>query len=189
MRSIRIVILLTLLVSLFQCKEAEQPLETEEGLVDPEIQVIDSINVTRIDSTGLLYELISPKMIVTFTDRSSTHEEYPEGLKIVFHNKANDSESLISADYGFVDENGLTTIKGDVLIRSEKGDKLETSHLLWDQQRRTLQSDKLIRLIQTSGDTTFGFGLLANEDFSRFQIKNGYVGKVKFDDLKSKLGL
>tara|TARA_B100000497_G_C7600664_1_gene360929 strand:+ start:196 stop:765 length:570 start_codon:yes stop_codon:yes gene_type:complete len=189
MKNCSIIIYLSLIFSLFcRCKEPLDEIVSEEGQVDPGIEIVDSVYMTRIDSTGLLFELTSPRMIVSFTD-NSTNEEYPAGLDIVFHNKSNNSKSLISADYAFVDENGLTTIKGDVLIQSEKGDRLETSHLLWDQQFRTLQSEKMIRLIQATGDTTFGFGLNANEDFSRFQIKNGYAGKVKFDDLKSQLGL
>ena len=176
------------IILFYQCDFNENIEINEEGIVNPDIEVVDSIYITRIDSTGLVYELNSPKMMIYYKDRV-THEEYPDGLDIVFHNKSRNSNSLISANYAYVDENGLTTIRGDVLMQSDQGDRLETSYLLWDQKNGTLETDKLIRLIQTSGDTTYGFGLIANEDFTRFQIKNGYAGKVKFDDLKAKLGL
>ncbi len=169
-----------------QCKKSTVIFENDYENVDPNIEIVDSVHLSRVDSTGLVYEVKSPKMLIYHHHRSSS-QVYPQGLDIVFHNKNKKGESTISANYALVDENGLTTLKGDVLIKSERGDKLETSHLLWDQRYRTIQTNKLIRLIQISGDTTFGFGLQANEDFSRFQIKKGYAGKVKFDDLKKKL--
>ena len=88
-----------------------------------------------------------------------------------------------------MDENGIITLRGDVVIKSDRGDMLETSHLLWDQYHRKIETDKLIRLIQTSGDTTYGFGLVADEDFSSFQIKNGFAGKRQFQNLRQKLGM
>lgn len=189
MKNIEFVIYLFLAFCvLASCNKSKTERVLDDLLVDPDVEIVDSIYSSRLDSSGLVYELFSPRAIVSFHNRVFLRE-YPKGLEIKFYNKNNIDQSTISANYAEVDNHGLASLKGDVIIESEKGDRLETSHLLWDQRYRTLQTDKLIRLIQITGDTTFGFGLEANEDFSRFSIKNGYAGKVQFDDLKTKLGL
>lgn len=153
--------------------------------IEPGVQTADSIYWKKIDTTGLAYEVFSPRMIINYNGSVLTRQ-YPEGLEIVFYNRHDNSQSSISAGFASEDQNYITTLKNRVRIKSNKGDILETSYLLWDNKNRKLNTDKLIRLIQTNGDTTFGFGLQANEDFSRFKITKGYAGKIKFDDIKNK---
>jgi len=176
-----------LLVALFcACKE-EKPQSAPILIDDPSVEIIDSLHSSSLDSTGLSFELTSPRA-TTRLGKQNFITEYPKGLDIKFFN-ASGGYSSISANYAYVDENSIATLKGDVKIVSEQGDQLETSFLNWDQRYRMVQTDKLVRLIQTKGDTSYGFGLLASQDFSRFKIEKGYAGKVKFEDLKQKLGV
>ena len=184
---IREAIVLLLIMSLFSCSEADEEKDSSVQKVDPSLEVIDSVYLYRIDSTGLVYEVNSPQMLIKYHNSYVT-EEHPNGLSIVFYNR-DAGESSITAGYSYTDKDFMTILKDDVRIVSDRGDVLETSFLKWDRRNRTIQTDKLVKLIQMSGDTSFGFGLQANEDFSRFRIKNGYAGKVQFEDLKQKLGL
>jgi len=183
-------LLLTIFViSLISCNNGnEENIEDLGNNIDPDQEIVDDVVISRIDTLGLKYKLTSPRLVLSFHNRIH-NEEYPQGLNIQFYNQKNESQSSISAGYAHVDENGIITLKQDVVIKSDRGDMLETSHLLWDQYHRKIETDKLIRLIQTSGDTTYGFGLVADEDFSSFQIRNGFAGKRQFQNLREKLGI
>lgn len=182
-------ILIILTLGLLSCGRENNPIPySTDDVIDPDMEIIDSVVISRIDTLGLQYRISSPKMIRTFFNRQ-VHEEFPFGFEVVFYNKKEVTQSSISSGYASIDNNGIITLKEKVKIVSEKGDQLETSFLLWDQYNQQLESDKLIRLIESSGDTTFGFGLVASEDFSRFQIKKGFAGKRQFQNMKERLNL
>ena len=177
------------LLGLSGCKDNLEAREIDDLLlIDPEVEIVDDVVMSRIDSLGLVYKLSSPRLIISFYNRV-INEEYPEGVEIEFYDKANKTNSSISAGYAFVNEKGVTTLKKDVHIISEKGYELETSHLIWDRYYRKIETDKMIRLIKASGDTTYGFGLEANEDFSRFRIKKGFADKRQFQNLSQRMGI
>ncbi len=181
-----------LLIMVFVGSYCNDPVEEERSLnnliIDPEIEIVDSLVISWIDSLGLLYRITSPRMIQSFHDRAF-NQEFPEGFEVNFYNKSGLKALSISAGYANMDEKGIMTLKNDVYIKSENGDVLETSFLIWDTYNRILKTDKLIRLIQAHGDTTFGFGLEANQDFSRFRIKNGFAGTRQFRNIKEQLNL
>ena len=159
-----------------------------DEVIDPEVEIVDSIVISRVDSLGLVYRIDAPKMKRTLAKRQAI-EEYPQGLKVTFFDNKEITQSSISAGYASVDINLVVTLKDNVKIISEKGDQLETSFLIWDQYNHKLETDKLIKLIESKGDTTYGFGLEASEDFSRFQIKRGFAGKRQFQNIKERLDL
>ena len=182
-------IMIVILFSLLSCRNSDEDQTAfENEIVDPEVEIVDSVVISRIDSLGLAYRINGPKMVRSFIKRQNI-EEYPEGLKVTFFNNKEITQSSISSGYASVDNNGVVTLKNSVKIISEKGDQLETSFLVWDQYNRKLVTDKLIRLIESSGDTTYGFGLEASEDFSRFQIKRGFAGKRQFQNITERLNL
>lgn len=164
------------------CVDGQNTLPADDlAHADPKIVIIDSIVESRIDSLGLMYRVVSPKLINTFENNQFLYE-YPEGLEVQFFNKQEGKNSGIVAGYAFIDGQGVAHLKNGVIIRSQNGDELATSQLVWDQYHAILHTDKLVRLIQTSGDTTYGFGLTADQDFTSFRIKKGFVGKRHFQN-------
>ena len=172
----------------FQCqKKIEERPEMARLIVDPEVEVADSVVISRIDTLGLTFRIVSPLMIRTFHNRTLL-EEHPNGFEVFFYNNKHQTGSKISAGYAHIDhEQSLATLEELVKIESENGDILETSDALWNTQYGTLRTDKFIRLIEAAGDTTYGFGLEANQDFTRFKIKNGFAAKRQFQNIMNKL--
>lgn len=157
-------------------------------ITDPDVEIVDSVVISRIDSLGLMYRIISPLMVRSFHNRTY-NEEHPKGFEVIFYDNQQETESSVSAGYANIDDQYLANLRDDVIIKSEKGDVLETTQITWDILHRKLDTDKLIRLIEASGDTTYGFGLVANEDFSRFTIKRGFAGKRQFRNIRDRLKL
>jgi LPS export ABC transporter protein LptC len=59
----------------------------------------------------------------------------------------------------------------NVLVVNEKGDQLNTEHLIWDERTQKLTSDEFVK-ITTKDEIIYGNGFEANQDFSRYRIFN-----------------
>ena len=171
-----------------QCqKKIEESPDISQLIVDPEVEVVDSVVISLIDSLGVMFRIVSPLMIRTFHNRSLL-EEHPNGFQVFFYNNKEQTGSKITAGYAHVDhETSLANLEELVKIESENGDVLETSDAIWNIHHGTLRTDKFIRIIEAAGDTTYGFGLEANQDFTRFKIKRGFAGKRQFQNIMDKL--
>ena len=59
----------------------------------------------------------------------------------------------------------------NVIVTNEKGDKLNTEHLIWDEKKQKLLSNEDVK-ITTKDEIIFGKGFEANEDFTKYKIFN-----------------
>ena len=59
----------------------------------------------------------------------------------------------------------------DVEVVNEKGEKLNTEKLIWDERKELLSSDQFVK-ITTPEEIIMGKGFEANQDFSRYKIFN-----------------
>jgi LPS export ABC transporter protein LptC len=81
-------------------------------------------------------------------------------------------KSRITADYGInYQRDQKMEVKKNVVVVNEKGEQLNTEHLVWDQKQAKLLSDAFVK-ITTKDEIIFGTGLEANEDFTRYKIFN-----------------
>jgi LPS export ABC transporter protein LptC len=62
-------------------------------------------------------------------------------------------------------------VKYNVEVVNAKGDKLNTEHLIWDEQKKKITSDAFVK-ITTAKEIIMGKGLEANQDFTQYEIKN-----------------
>ena len=53
---------------------------------------------------------------------------------------------------------------------SDKGEKLNTEHLFWDEKKEMIYSDVFVK-ITTKDEIIMGEGLESNQDFSRYKFK------------------
>ncbi|MBK8051862.1 MAG: LPS export ABC transporter periplasmic protein LptC [Saprospiraceae bacterium] len=61
---------------------------------------------------------------------------------------------------------------------------METSELIFDEIERIVYTEKLVRITNPiKGDTTYGFGFKANQDFTRFEIKKKVQGKINVSEI------
>jgi hypothetical protein len=59
--------------------------------------------------------------------------------------------------------------KGNVVIINEKGEKLNTEHIVWDQKKETINSDVFVK-ITTNTEILMGDGLESNQSFTKYKI-------------------
>jgi hypothetical protein len=59
--------------------------------------------------------------------------------------------------------------KKDVVVVNEKGEKLMTEYLVWDEKTGKIFSNEFVKII-TADEIIMGNGFESNQDFSRYKI-------------------
>jgi LPS export ABC transporter protein LptC len=98
--------------------------------------------------------------------------EAKKGMKMEFYNDSSQVESTLTAKYArYYELDGNILIKDSVVIVNKKGEQLRTEELVYNQKLKKFYTEKSVK-ITTATQILFGDGLEANEDFSRYEIKN-----------------
>ena len=127
--------------------------------------------MTLYSDSGRVKVKVSAHVFRRFTEpRPLT--ELPKGMNIEFFNDSLHVISHLSARYAIQDLRTKTwEARDDVVVVNQKGEKLNTEKLVWDEQRELLSSDRFVK-ITTAEEIIFGDGFEANQDFSRYRIFN-----------------
>ena len=79
-------------------------------------------------------------------------------------------KSKLDADYGIRYERGeKMEARKNVTVVNQKGETLNTEHLIWDERKEKLTSDEFVK-ITTNDEIIFGNGFEANQDFTKYKI-------------------
>jgi LPS export ABC transporter protein LptC len=108
----------------------------------------------------------------------------PKGMKIIFYTDNSKAQTTLVADYGigFDSGNGMERMeaKRNVVVINEKGEKLNSEHLIWDARTKKIYTPEFVK-ITTKDEVIWGDGFQANEDFSAYEIKN-VKGQIDIKD-------
>ena len=149
----------------------------------PDLRVIEDI--TRVDespvestfnieiiysSEGIVRMIMtSPRM-----DRYETEKPYlemPEGLEVLFYDSLMNVTSSMTAKYAInYGENELVEARNDVVVINELNERLNTEHLVWDQKKEIIFSDKFVKITREE-EVLYGDGFESDERFNQWVIK------------------
>lgn len=92
-------------------------------------------------------------------------------LKLISYDSLLHAESVVTASFArYFPGNGNVIVRDNVVVVNQKGNKLETEELIWNQKLQRFYTNKFVR-ITMDGQITYGQGLEANQDFTWFRIK------------------
>lgn len=146
--------------------EKAKPIETSKNV---EFLYSDSARVRSRLKTPILDHYLGKK----------PYYEMSKGMDVVFFNGIGQEETKITANYGIGYDSGNGTTdskmsimeaKGNVIVVNEKGDKLNTEHLIWNSVTKKIYTNEFVK-ITTKDEVIWGDGLEANEDFTEYEIK------------------
>jgi LPS export ABC transporter protein LptC len=138
-----------------------------------------SIEIIQSDSAKIKLKIIAPKLNRFVND--STYLEFPEGIKMYFYNQRGEVESQIQSNYALnYEKSKLLILKNDVAIINKNGEKLNGEHLIFDNTKQSLFTEEFVK-ITTADEIIFGDGLQANQDFTKYKIKN-IKGTIQIKD-------
>lgn len=111
--------------------------------------------------------------------------ELPKGMNIVFFQEDKKEQTNLTANYGIGYDNGNGVMekmeaKGNVIVINEKGEKLNTEHLIWNTFTKKIYTDAFVK-ITTKDQIIWGDGMEADQDFSEYNIKN-VQGEIDIKD-------
>lgn len=134
--------------------------------------IAEKINLKHTDSTKLKAHLISDKML-DFSNKDFGYNEFPDGIVLHFYNK-NQEKSTVTADYGIIyTKTDLVDLRGNVVLVTHDGKKLEASQLYWDQKNRWIFTNEPYRY-SFGGGFNEGDEFDANQEFTIFSSRNNH---------------
>lgn len=126
------------------------------------------IKILYSDSARVQVEVNAP--VLDRYESDNPYVEMPKGLRAFFYNDRMEVKSRLSADYGIrYERQQRMEARKNVVVVNEKGEQLNTEHLVWDEKEEKLRSDEFVK-ITTKDEIIFGNGFEANQDFSKYRI-------------------
>lgn len=138
-----------------------------------ELPVESGKNVEYIYSDSAIVRAKLNSSLVNRYAGKKNFMEFPKGMHVIFYNEKKQEQTNLTADYGigYDDGSGMNKMeaKRNVVVVNEKGDRLNTEHLIWDAITKQIYTDEFVK-ITTKEETIWGDGLKANQDFSTYEI-------------------
>lgn len=158
-----------LAVTLFAC---ENDIEEVNAIAKKEkfpVETADSIEVIYSDSGRVLMKITAPLMEHYVGD--SSYIELSKGVHVIFFNDSLQPQTELTAEYAINKEReSIMEAKRNVVVVNEKGDKLNTEHLIWDKNTRMIRTEEFVK-ITTADEVIMGNGMEADEHFTKYKIK------------------
>lgn len=115
-----------------------------------------------------------------FTDEPYT--QFDEGVEVNTYNDAMQVESKITAKFAqYIDKQEVWLARHNVVAQNYKGEVLYTEELYWDQKKRIIYTDVNVH-IKTENGHVFGRGLISDDAFDNWEVKQPYDGEMEFDN-------
>ncbi len=141
----------------------------------------ENIEITYTDSAKIKLKIFAPILNNYEKTEDSSYTECPEGIEVHIYDKLGEVKTKITANYAIKHENiYIWEAKDDVVVVNKKGEQLNTEHLIWDQEKEIIYTDKYVR-ITTDNETLHGNGMTAKQDFTNWKIKDPH-GIISLDE-------
>ena len=125
-----------------------------------------NIRMTYTDSASIKAKLSAP-VHLDYSHLSFKYSEFPEGLKVIFYNEEK-QENTVFADYGILyNQTKIVDLKGNVVLLSHDGSRLETSQMYWDAEKEWLFTEEPF-IFQNSDYNLAANRLVTNKEFTKF---------------------
>lgn len=98
--------------------------------------------MTTLDSSASrIVAVLKSPLNEDYDNQRFKYKEFPDGLEVEFFDEDN-QKTIIKADYGIIySQTNLVDLRGNVVIESHDGKKLETPQLYWDRKNKWIFTD------------------------------------------------
>lgn len=175
---------LVVLLSLTACENDIAVVNSITSATEKQLPLESGTDVEMIYSDSAI---LRAKLTAVQLDRyvgKKSYMEMPKGMVVIFYNAEKKEQNRLTADYGIGYDNGngmdKMEAKRHVVVVNEKGDKLETEHLIWNAATKEILTEAFVK-ITTEKEILMGNGLKANQDFSEYEITNP-TGIIQVED-------
>lgn len=151
------------------------------------VEVATNVEVLYSDSAQIKVKVSGPTMN-RYLDKVNPREEFPDGVHVEFYGPDGNITSWLDADYAVRETKKSRIItRQNVNLYNAKKEKLETGELIWDEKKDRVYTERFVMITQPErGDTSYGYGFEANNDFTRFEIQKN-SGKMNIKEVTEEL--
>ncbi|MBT3647536.1 MAG: LPS export ABC transporter periplasmic protein LptC [Flavobacteriales bacterium] len=175
--SIPIILMVGMFV--FSCQNDLEEINRVTESVDLPVQTIRNARISYSDS-GHIQFLIEAAQVDRYPGEEP-RDEFSGGFKVTSYNFDGEIESEITAEEATnYPEKHHMIARDSVMLKDKEGKILQTELLTWDEETDRIFTDKFVK-ITTPTEILYGDGLEANQDFTRYEIKN-IKGRIKIED-------
>ncbi len=170
-KSVQSIAIISMMAMLFSC---ENDLNVVKSLdVDREKPVESMFGVNAIISdSGKNKIILVAKELHSYSKPEQSYIEMPKGVEVYFYDSLGIVSSSLKADYAIsYEKKKLMEAKHHVIVTNPYGEKLLTEHLIWDQKKKTIYTDKSVQVV-TKDKILVGDGFVADEKFETWEITN-----------------
>ncbi len=172
MKTIRSSTLLLFLAASFlaSCENDIDEVNTVTARSNYPVESGKDMEVIYSDSGHIKVKLNAPVMM-RFTGENP-YMEMPQGVKVLFYDDSMKVNSHLSANYAISREKDeIMEAKNNVVVVNEKGEQLNTEHLIWDKKQALIHTKEFVK-ITTAEEIIYGNGLESNQSFTKYKIKD-----------------
>lgn len=106
------------------------------------------------------------------------YTDMKNGLKVEFFDDSAIVRNTVTARTArWYEQQNNILLRDSVVVLNDKGERLETSELIWNQMAKEFFTEKDVR-ISTPTKSIYGKGMKANQDFSVWEIKHP-IGTIR----------
>lgn len=141
----------------------------------------DSVTMIYTDSAQLKVVMKANRMLEFDKNTSEPFTILPKGVFVTFFDEEEKISTTLRANYGVrYDLSKRMEAKYAVEVVNNKGEKLETERLVWDEKTKRIYTDAFVK-ITTASQVIRGKGMESNQDFTKYRIKQ-VTGTIQLND-------
>ena len=170
---------------LFSCENSLSKVDLLTAPDKTPLLVEQSANIVYNDSGKIKMRLVAP--LIARYGGTEPVDSFTKGMKVDFYDDSMHVTSHVSANQGIMHHyknSQLMEANNNVVVVNKKGEQLNTEQLFWDQTKHSIYTNKFVK-ITTASQILYGDGLVSNEDFSDYRIKN-IKGEVMINNNQKK---
>jgi LPS export ABC transporter protein LptC len=140
----------------------------------------DQVEFIYSDSGKVQVKMVAPVMKRYETPKKKT--EFPKGIHVFFYDKQTKVIAEITANKSlFHEDTKLWDAEGNVVVKNDKGEQLNTEKLTWNQNTKQIYSKVFTRIINKDNVLYGENGFVSNQNFTQWKLI-GSKGTVKIDE-------
>ena len=172
------------LITFFSCKN---DLEEIDRVINREMIAVETakeVEMLYSDSAMIKVRVEGPVML-RHLDKENPRQEFTDGVKVVFFTYGQKIESTLTAKYALrLEKKNKIIVRDSVVWESNKGEKLETEELIWEERREKVYTNRFVTITKPD-EIIYGYGFEAKQDFSTWTI-NAVEGMLKTEGINDK---
>ncbi len=156
------------LISIISCENDIEKVKMVTTKTDTPSESAKKITIYYSDSAKVKVKVKAQKMNHFITEEP--YLEMPEGINVEFFDDSMKVISHLTANYAIkYEKKDIMEAKSNVVVVNQKGEQLNTEHLIWDENKQMISSPEFVK-ITTADEIIYGNGFESNQLFTKYKI-------------------